>query len=361
MYENDKDFALNELVGILEDEAIATSSITPYATTYYAYLTFSGGSGASNVPATQHGSNSSVYIQFSLPYTTPVRSGYDFTGWLVSGSGVSAGTTRQPGGSLTVAGTTSYPGQHYTLTAQWDSSAPSSKTYYVNLAYDANGGNGAPSTQYESATKTGSEIDDVYVRCQISWTVPYKSGYVFAGWYLSTDTSANPTLYQSGQDIILWGSTSTSGQTHTLVAKWNRLYYANLHYDANEGSGAPVSQSVSSSDLNGYVTFTVSDTIPTRTGYNFTGWKLRNSSNPRLFIGGDTISLYGSTSTVGQDYTLVAQWESKISGGIWIWDGYQWRQGIVWICTNPYAGADGWNQGIVWIYAGPGLGWRQGV
>lgn len=283
------------------------------------------------------------------------------TGWLVSGSGVSAGTTRQPGGSLTVAGTTSYPGQHYTLTAQWDSSAPSSKTYYVNLAYDVNGGSGAPSTQYESATKTGSEIDDAYVRCRISWTVPYRSGYAFEGWYLSTDTSANPTLYQSGQDIILWGSTSTSGQTHTLVAKWNRLYYANLHYDANEGSGAPVSQSVSSSDPNGYVTFTVSYTIPTRTGYNFTGWKLRNSSSTRLFIGGDTISLYGSTSTVGQDYTLVAQWESKISGGVWIWDGYQWRKGIIWICTNPYAGADGWNQGIVWIYAGPGLGWRQGV
>ena len=44
-------------------------------------------------------------------------------------------------------------------------------------------------------------------------------------------------------------------------------YTYTLHYDANGGSGAPPSQSVTSSEL--YVWVPISDKIPTRDGYTF--------------------------------------------------------------------------------------------
>ena len=43
-----------------------------------------------------------------------------------------------------------------------------------------------------------------------------------------------------------------------------------LHYDANGGSGAPPSQSVTSSELSVWIP--ISDKIPTRDGYTFKGW-----------------------------------------------------------------------------------------
>ena len=47
-------------------------------------------------------------------------------------------------------------------------------------------------------------------------------------------------------------------------------YTYTLHYDANGGSGAPPSQSMTSSEYQ--ASFLISDTIPTRDGYTFKGW-----------------------------------------------------------------------------------------
>ena len=47
-------------------------------------------------------------------------------------------------------------------------------------------------------------------------------------------------------------------------------YTYTLHYDANGGSGAPPSQSMTSPNLQ--VSFLISDKIPTRDGHTFKGW-----------------------------------------------------------------------------------------
>ena len=47
-------------------------------------------------------------------------------------------------------------------------------------------------------------------------------------------------------------------------------YTYTLHYDANGGSGAPPSQSTTSSELSVWIP--ISDKIPTRDGYTFKGW-----------------------------------------------------------------------------------------
>ena len=51
-----------------------------------------------------------------------------------------------------------------------------------------------------------------------------------------------------------------------------------LHYDANGGSGAPPSQSMTSSEL--YVQVPISEKIPTRDGYTFKGWAESPNGKP---------------------------------------------------------------------------------
>ena len=60
-------------------------------------------------------------------------------------------------------------------------------------------------------------------------------------------------------------------------------YTYTLHYDANGGSGAPPSQSVTSSEFHVWVP--ISDKIPTRDGYTFMGWA--NSRTGKPIYGGN--------------------------------------------------------------------------
>ena len=55
-------------------------------------------------------------------------------------------------------------------------------------------------------------------------------------------------------------------------------YTYTLHYDANGGSGAPPSQSVTSSEFHVWVP--ISDKIPTRDGYTFMGWANTRTGKP---------------------------------------------------------------------------------
>ena len=92
-----------------------------------------------------------------------------------------------------------------------------------------------------------------------------------------------------------------------------------LHYDANGGSGAPPSQSMTSSEL--YVQVPISEKIPTRDGYTFMGWA--NSRTGRPIYGGNG----GYTSCLvvhGYDMstTIYAIWEvHNHSWGEWTSNG----------------------------------------
>lgn len=82
-------------------------------------------------------------------------------------------------------------------------------TYYVKITYNANGGSGAPSTQYENGTST-------YVDVTIPSTTPTRSGYKFLGW--ATSSSATSVTYEAGETYSLRGSTST--RSYTFYAVW---------------------------------------------------------------------------------------------------------------------------------------------
>lgn len=71
-----------------------------------------------------------------------------------------------------------------------------------------------------------------------------------------------------------------------------------LSYDANGGSGAPSSQTVTGS---GSASTTISNLVPTRAGYLFKGWALTANTNTAQYSPGQTITISANT-------TLYAVW-----------------------------------------------------
>ena len=97
-------------------------------------------------------------------------------------------------------------------------------------------------------------------------------------------------------------------------------YTYTLHYDANGGSGAPPSQSMTSSEYQ--VSFLISDKIPTRDGYTFKGWADSPYGEPK-YLRADGYHWYcnvvnGQTNST----TIYAIWEvHNHSWGEWTSNG----------------------------------------
>ena len=82
-------------------------------------------------------------------------------------------------------------------------------------------------------------------------------------------------------------------------------YTYTLSYNANSGSGAPSSQSntVTGGGTAPSMTFTISNTQPTRTGYTFLGWSTNQAATSASYQPGGTISISANT-------TLYAVWKA---------------------------------------------------
>lgn len=143
------------------------------------------------------------------------------------------------------------------------------------IAYDANGGSGAPGSQ----TKWRDE------NLTLSSTKPTRTGYSFQGWATS---SGGSVAYQPGASY-----TSNSGVT--LYAIWKANTWT-VRFDANGGSGAPSAQTKTYG-----IDLTLSTTKPTRALYNFLGWA--TTAN------GAVAYAPGAKYKANADITLYAVWE----------------------------------------------------
>lgn len=151
---------------------------------------------------------------------------------------------------------------------------PKLPTY--TIAYNANGGSGAPSSQTKYHGKT----------LTISSTKPTRTGYSFKGWAL---TSTGTVYYTSG-------SSCGKNENLTLYAVWEANTYA-VTYNANGGTGAPANQTKTYG-----VTLTLSSTIPTRANYTFKGWGTSASATTVAYAA-------GANYTTNAAITLYAIWE----------------------------------------------------
>lgn len=161
-------------------------------------------------------------------------------------------------------------------------------------------------TAYNNHTIAISDIKAAAGRASVN------SGYQIVGW--SKESNANPTTWSLNKS----GTTACNkGSTIYLVAKNpnpTTKYTYTPNYDANGGTGAPSADSWSTTDAAiRYHSFTVKNTIPTREGYVFKGWKAKDGSDT-IYTGGMTcaVSQYGNDVVKNGNTwtrTLYAVWE----------------------------------------------------
>ena len=161
-------------------------------------------------------------------------------------------------------------------------------------------------TAYNNHTIAISDIKAAAGRASVN------SGYTIVGW--SKESNANPTTWSLNKS----GTTACNkGTTIYLVAKNpnpTTKYTYTLNYDANGGTGAPSADSWSTTDAAiRYHSFTVKNTIPTREGYVFKGWKAKDGSDT-IYTGGTLCSVSQQGNDVVKNgntwtRTLYAVWE----------------------------------------------------
>lgn len=143
------------------------------------------------------------------------------------------------------------------------------------VAYNANGGSGAPASQ----TKTyGTTLT-------LSSTKPTRGGYVFKGWATSA----------SGSVAYASGGSYTSNAAATLYAVWEAVNY-DISFDANGGEGAP-GDVVKPHNT----TISLPVVVPVRNHYSFVGWS--------TVKGGEAEYVAGASYTGNADATLYAVWQ----------------------------------------------------
>ena len=361
---------------------ITSPSYAGYALSNYKDSTVTGSMISWNFPASnyvRHGTGSYT-VYYEPAYTATVRFLYGDSGRSAAGNKTATG---KKGDQYYISSPriTGYTPNKYSVTGYFPSGDVSDTVYYYEntyaIAYNANGGSGAPANQVKSH----------FTPLKLSTQKPRRTGYTFLGWSTSStattatyspgDTYTNNgrvTLYavwasktytisydanggggapgsqrkthdikiliptvepvRNGYTFLGWGVSRTSTSPTYQPGEW---YYSNISrtlyavwqknaptsytvsYDANGGSGAPSSQTKTKD-----VTLTLSSTKPTRSGYTFLGWATS---------AGATSASYqpGGSYTANASITLYAVWSCNHASTKTVWDtGCKWRK----VCNN---------------------------
>ena len=248
------------------------------------------GAGSANVAGLPANVSSHPYnTAYTLPTTMPTLKGYTFAGWKKdnTGSTINAGASA---GNIT-ANTKFY--------AQW-----TEKTGYSVSFYDAFGATGDGSQV--GTTQSGKKWTDNITLP----TTPSKTGYNFAGWFLTKDANGNGNTGQMSSAMAvrdIWALQSIADTTTSvkLYAKWTEKDRVTVTLNLN-GSGASYNGSTSNftspSLLNGSSWSIPNYANPTRVGYNFKGWA-------------DSASATSGSYNAGHNFTNLTA--SKIVYAVW--------------------------------------------
>ena len=166
---------------------------------------------------------------------------YNFAGWATSSGGA---VVYDDGGNITATANT-------TLWAKW---TPQSFTISTAVSPAASG----------TATIHGSSSSSENCGATgIALVATPAAGYYFNNWTKSPNNSTGGTIASSNAE-----STTYSVGTDDATLTANFLPYLHVTYNANGGSSAPT-------DANNYIknaNVSISNSIPTNTGYTFRGW-----------------------------------------------------------------------------------------
>ena len=239
----------------------ANAAVTLYAiwaaNTYTVTLDAQSGSGGT-------GSVTATYGASMPAITVPTRAGYTFGGYFTGTNGSGTQYYAASGASANNWGLTAAA----TLYAKW-----TANTYTVS--FDSQGGSACESMAVTYGTAYGT------------LPTPTRTNYTFAGWF---------TAAQGGTQITSASSVSITAD-HTLYAHWT-LNAVTITYHGN-GAGAenvPATQDKLIGD-----TATISQTVPTRTGFTFLSWNTAANGTGISYSGGDSYS-------TDAPLVLYAQW-----------------------------------------------------
>ncbi len=219
--------------------------------------------GGTNGPLSQE----NLSGDYTISNITPTRDGYGFLGWNEDSRATTA--TYNPGDTITLT-------KNLALYAIW-----AKGTYTVTLSTNPEG----------AGTVTGSTAKVDGVETYISTIA--NPGYIFKNWTVKSGS------------INLKNSASTT--TSFIMPKENVEIVANyevgdltVKYNANKGKGAPSEESAKYGD-----TIIISPKIPTRAGYDFVGWSLKQTATEGTYFAGQTY-------TVKENVTFYAIWKENI-------------------------------------------------
>ncbi|MCR5590991.1 MAG: InlB B-repeat-containing protein [Lachnospiraceae bacterium] len=196
---------------------------------------------------------------------TPVRDGYNFTGWYTAPNG---GYSISENVNVTTT-------QDHTLYARW-----SGKTITVN--FDANGG-------YCSTRARSAKVGETYSYFYTSFPTATRDAYIFDGWY----TEAIGGTKVEADDVVSITS------DHTLYAHWTGESYT-LIFDANGGSCATESKTIVFGSEYGSLP------VPVKPGYDFAGWYTKASGGTH--IESETIVSDDNFVTYANPHKVYAHW-----------------------------------------------------
>ena len=131
-----------------------------------------------------------------------------------------------------------------------------------------------------------------------------------SGYYFGTSNNPSSSDYTTiNATSKSWTSGVTAGKTYYVFCKDQAGNISNINskgnyivsYDANGGNGAPNSQT----KIHG-INLTLSNTVPTRIGYTFTGWNTKKDESGKNYSKGET---YSTNANV----TLYAKWTYSVA------------------------------------------------
>ena len=174
------------------------------------------------------------------------------------------------------------------------------------------------STNKYTITKYLDNSTDHEIGYKFEWKASAGGSNYDGGWQLCLTVDGNIVVYSTAYIYdrnmstasATWtapASSHTGNSSHTFILNLsdyqNRFQNITLSYNANEGTGAPESETkkVKSGEA---ATFRVSSTEPTRTNYDFKGWSTDRNAKAADYHGGESI-------TISQDTTLYAVWEEN--------------------------------------------------
>ena len=251
-----------------------TIDITINAQSYTYTYKANGGSGDDQTQTVYYGK--STNLKANNTFTAP--SCKQFYEWNTNSGG---------GGTSYSAGASNTPTGALTLYAIWEDLGPYTVSTAVSPAASGTATIGGLTSKSCACGATG-----------IALAATPNSGYYFNNWTKSPNTAAGGVIASANTASTTYNVGTTDA---TLTA--NFLPYLTLTYDANDGSGAPAAKT----DCQSGVSFTLSNTEPTRANYVFLGWSTDNEATSAQKGAGDSYSITSNT-------TLYAVWCPNISG-----------------------------------------------